>query len=288
MDTLKLKALLAIDKYGSFTKAAEEFSYTPSAFSHMADSLENEFGVKLFTRTHQGVSLTPQAKELKEKIERLICAEEELSACLGKIRQGDGITIVTYASIAKYILPEAIKEFKLHNKYVKFSIEVTDCMKEAIKRTAGDVYIGDCSAFPNSMHHFPLVRDRYVAVVPKNQFSNRKSVDKNELYQYPYIKTNETILERELDDGKFKEIIHFNSAEDFSLLNLVAQNIGITITNELVTKDKIKGIKAIPLHPPIFRMLGVAFDEKVCNQVIKDFILFLKSKYECPNGKEGT
>ena len=42
MDTLKIKAILAAARHRSLSKAAEEFSYTPSAFSHMLAGFEEE------------------------------------------------------------------------------------------------------------------------------------------------------------------------------------------------------------------------------------------------------
>ena len=54
-------------KYKNFSLAAKELSYTPSALSHIADSLENELGVKLFIRTRKGVEITDDGKMLYEK-----------------------------------------------------------------------------------------------------------------------------------------------------------------------------------------------------------------------------
>ena len=69
MDTTRIKAILLAAKYKNLSRAAEEFSYTPSALSHMADALEAELGVKLLLRTRAGVSLTEAGEQLKEKME---------------------------------------------------------------------------------------------------------------------------------------------------------------------------------------------------------------------------
>ena len=50
MDTVRIKAFLLAVKYGSFSKAAEELSYTPSALSHIADAMEEETGAKNLLR----------------------------------------------------------------------------------------------------------------------------------------------------------------------------------------------------------------------------------------------
>ena len=72
MDTLKIKTILSAVENKSFSKTAEELSYTPSALSHMADSLEQELGVKLLKRTPKGVELTENGEKLKDKLQAVL------------------------------------------------------------------------------------------------------------------------------------------------------------------------------------------------------------------------
>ena len=44
METMKIKAVVAAAEHKSFSRAAEEFSYTPSAFSHMMGGLRRRSG----------------------------------------------------------------------------------------------------------------------------------------------------------------------------------------------------------------------------------------------------
>ena len=86
MDTLKIKAFLLVSKYKNFSLAAKELSYTPSALSHIADSLENELGVKLFNRTRKGVEITEDGKKLYDYFLKVAKAEEELHKASASIR----------------------------------------------------------------------------------------------------------------------------------------------------------------------------------------------------------
>ena len=76
MDTLKIKTILSAVENKSFSKTAETLSYTPSALSHMADSLEQELGVKLLKRTPKGVELTENGEKLKDKMQAVLDAED--------------------------------------------------------------------------------------------------------------------------------------------------------------------------------------------------------------------
>ena len=74
MDTMKIRAVLAAAKYGSLSKAAQEFSYTPSAFSHLLASFEADLGLRLFQRSSKGVILSPQGAALLPKFEAMLSA----------------------------------------------------------------------------------------------------------------------------------------------------------------------------------------------------------------------
>ena len=64
MDDRKIEALLTTVKTGSFSKAAEELSCTQSAVTQMMNTLEDELGVKILQRSHNGVRLTEQGEQL--------------------------------------------------------------------------------------------------------------------------------------------------------------------------------------------------------------------------------
>ena len=54
--------MLAVDDYGSFTRAGEELGYTQSGITQMMKSLEKEVGFSLFVEDNHGMTLTADAK----------------------------------------------------------------------------------------------------------------------------------------------------------------------------------------------------------------------------------
>lgn len=63
MDINKLRTFLTIAQYGSFRAAAENLFLSPRAVSKQMDQIENELGVKLFTRQKNNTSLTDMGQE---------------------------------------------------------------------------------------------------------------------------------------------------------------------------------------------------------------------------------
>ena len=58
MNTTQLECFLAVAQYLNFSKAAESVRITQPAVSHQIQTLEEELGIRLFTRTSKSVSLT--------------------------------------------------------------------------------------------------------------------------------------------------------------------------------------------------------------------------------------
>ena len=67
MDSKKLAAFLTVAQVGNLTRAAQKMNYTQSGMTHMMNALEKELGVALLRRGRNGVTLTPEARNLLPK-----------------------------------------------------------------------------------------------------------------------------------------------------------------------------------------------------------------------------
>ncbi len=259
MDTTKLKAFLLIEKLGSFSKAAEAFSYTPSAFSHMADSLEEELGVKLFHRTYKGVEITEEGQRLKQHFHDILNAEKglfEAAAILSGSKQHT-LRIGAYPSIALHILPDILNGFKKKYPMVQTSILIDDKLSTWIREDISDVIFTDRPP-EGEAGWFPMLRDDYAAVVSGEIFSGKNSVTIEELYEFPFIRTNETKLNEYFEYERFREIINLKSVEDATAVSLVKGGIGIAVLPRLSVKEVPEGVRILSLDPSRSRTLGFA------------------------------
>ncbi len=276
MDTFKLRALMTAIKYKNFSKAAEEYAYTPSAFSHMAHSLNDELGLILFKRTSTGVELTEDGEALYEKIVALVDAEEDLlrsAANLVKKKKLE-LRIGTYSSISKNILPEMLKKFKEANPNIHVSVSVSVSLRGWIAKNKADIVFGDYD-FLKGDEWFPIMEDPFVAVVPENLFVGRSSITFEELYDYPFISTEESTYKHCIDETKFKELIPFASEDDAAVISMVREGIGVAILSRLACSNIGNGVKTIGLEPTVSRSIGLAY-KKNHSQAIERFITFIK------------
>ena len=100
MDAKKLEILMTAVDLGSFSKASEVVGYTQSGLTHLVNSLEREIGFPLIMRSHNGVSLTEQGKELVPDIRQFLQANASLENRIQAMakQQGETIRIAAYAS----------------------------------------------------------------------------------------------------------------------------------------------------------------------------------------------
>lgn len=280
MDTQKIKAILSAIEYGSLSKAAEELSYTPSAMSHIADSIESELGVKILERTPLGISLTKEGEALYSYMTDVVEAEKKLmnaSSALTKEKE-HYLRIGAFSSISQSILPEIIGRFRADHPSIKISVSVEDNLHNWLEKGLVDVVFADELSFGDNMW-IPIMHDPFVAVVPSNTFKDKRKVSKEELYKLTYISINEKILASYFDKKKFVNVLEFESVDNVSVLYMIQQGVGFSILPQLMMNKRIGGIKTLKLESPVSRTIGFAYKNNTKHTVATNtFIDFIKGK----------
>lgn len=77
MDIQALRVFVAVAREGSQTRAAERLHLTQPAVGLQLKSLQQEIGLELFTRTPQGMTLTPNGTVLLLLAEKVLDAQQE-------------------------------------------------------------------------------------------------------------------------------------------------------------------------------------------------------------------
>src|SRR5216117_1724119 len=109
-----LRALIAVGREQSFTKAAAKLGVSQSALSQTIRQLESRLGVRLLTRTTRSVSLTeagerlirtvaPRFEEIDAELEALNALREKPAGTI-RITAGDhAIHSVLWPKLAKFL-----------------------------------------------------------------------------------------------------------------------------------------------------------------------------------------
>ncbi len=279
MDTLKIKAFLLVAKYKNFSLAAKELSYTPSALSHIADSLEDELGVKLFIRTRKGVEITEDGEKLYNYFLNFAKAEEKLYSASASIRgeKETELKIGAFSSLALHILPEILYGFKQKYPQIKVEIFVDDNMHNWLENGLADIILAD---EPLGYENFcPLFEEEYVAVVKEDSFIGIDEIDAHKLYSNSYIRPNEEFLDDYFDYEKFSEVIPVNSVENDTALYMVKEGLGVTVVPKTSADNCPNGLKTLKIKPTVKRTVGVAYNKDSCSLICEKFVQYIRKEF---------
>lgn len=278
MDTMKIRAVLAAAKYGSLSKAAQDFSYTPSALSHLLASFEQELGVRLFERSAKGVTLSSQGERLLAKFEAMVNAEKEIiDTVMGLIAEnGEEVRIATYSSISRNFLSRFLADFKKEHPEIRLSVHVADDLTGWLESGRADVIFADNNVIPDK-ELVPIATDRYWAVAPEGLLGDKESVTREELYDLPHIFTDDEYLQTVFEKEKFRELIYFKSEDDQAVVQMVRAGMGVAVMPELVLQGNTRGVSLLELKPEVARTLGFAVKKGNTSLAVAKFVKYVKS-----------
>ncbi len=276
METFKIKAMLSAVKNKSLSKAAEEFSYTPSAFSHILTNFEEELGVKIFERSSKGVTLSNDGEKLYEAFCDIKKAEDKVWEIIADIKgtKDFSLCIASFSSMSRQLVSGVIKRLKKEYPHIKLNVSVADNVTGWIENNKADIVFADSGSF-GEREWLPLFEDEYCVIAPKGLLGDKKVITRTELYDYPYIYTKGFNTENYIDINKFKEITIFSSEDDLSILNMVKDGVGLSIIPSLVIKGNEGEIDVLRLEPSFKRTMGVAFNCKKIEEL--GLLKFIKS-----------
>lgn len=276
MDTFKIKAVIAAAEEGSLSRAAEKFSYTPSAFSHMLAAFEDELGVRIFRRCSRGVSLTEEGERLLPDFQRMAEAERILLRNLKSTVENQKYTlrIATYSSISRSFLSRLIKRFSEQHPNIELYITVADDLTGWLERDLADIVFADGLILEGS-EWFPLMEDPCRVIAPLGTFGGRGEVSREEIYAHPYLCMDEAYLAGYFDTERFKRTVHFRSDDDLSVIHMVRQGFGVAVLPQLVLEGNTEGLSVLSLSPPLVRTVGYAF-KKHSDSIFPALSLFLR------------
>ncbi len=265
MSLLKYKTLAAVVETGSLTRAADELGCTQSAVSHSIDSLEKELGFTLLLRKRSGIKLTNEGERLMPAVRNLLSSAEQLSQTAAAIRGLDSgtVRIGTFTSVGVHWLPGVLKEFQHDYPNVDFKLLNGDYHDVEQWLEDGSVDVGfvnvpcavDCECIP-------LMTDRLLAILPRSsRFENYPKFPLTECETEPFISLLESSdhdARRALDAAGVKPNVRFYTKDDYAIIAMVEQGLGISIMPELLLKGRHDNIQVLPLVPEAKRTIGIA------------------------------
>ena len=269
MNISKYESFLATIEAGSLTQAAENLGCTQSAVSHSIASLEAELGFPLITRSRGGVKLTEEGEKLLPAVRSLMASAESLEQTASSIRglQSGTVRIGAFTSVAVHWLPPILKRFQTDYPNVDFRLLNGDYHDVDQWVQDGSVDIGFIN-MPNTLdcECIALMEDRLLAIVPEDsRFAAYPKFPLIECETEPFISLLESSdhdARRALDAAGVKPNVRFYTKDDYAIIAMVEQGLGVSIMPELLLKGRHDRLKVLPLQPDAVRTIGLAVASK--------------------------
>ena len=197
-------------KNGSIRKAAKKLFVASSAVNRQILKKEEELGLKLFERSHNGIELTEAGKILSQHISRTLSDYDrtmrEIEACRDVNSQG--ITIVGQESVVSRFLPPIFLELQNQFPGLATSFLAASGRKlndYLINGRADIALVFDSVSDPNIKQFASIELPVGAVLSPSHPLSHLKSVSLKDCINYPLILPDESwplqdILDKELSN----------------------------------------------------------------------------------------
>lgn len=262
-------AFLKVVEVGSFTKAAELLGYTQPALSQMIASLEKELSVKLLCRSRYGVTLTPEGDRLYPSIQSTVLQYEAMRRQADEICSLESglIRIGTVSSVSCHWIPKIIRSFWQKHPNIQIVLHQGDYTSICEWVRTGEVDFGFVN--PNAVKGLEttvIKSGDFCAVLPKNHpLAKKQSLVLGDFADEPFLLLEEGAYSEPLEAFRAASIepnIKLCAHDDYSILSMVEQGLGVSILTELVLNKTNYDIAVLPIKPSIIRTMSIVTKDK--------------------------
>ena len=141
---------------------------------------------------------------------------------------------------------------------------------------------------PAGMRTIPLTQDPLVAIMPKNhRLAQLDEIPIQELGEDPFISLLQSSahdIHRALDNAGVRPNIKFTTKDDYAILAMVEQGLGISIVPQLLIQGRTQNLAVRPLKPRASRTIALAIPEGKPLPVVE---AFARTAVDWVNGQSG-
>jgi DNA-binding transcriptional LysR family regulator len=254
MSDRRLKVFHTVAKLLSFTKAAEALHMTQPAVTFQVRQLEEYFNTRLFDRTHNKVSLTPAGERVSEFAERIFDLYSEMENTVrdltGEI--SGALTIGASTTIAEYMLPALLGEFKISYPDINLRLKVSNSegIVSMVEHNVIDLGVVESPVSNKNLIVEVCHNDQLVVIAaPDHELAKRGGkVKASDIVKYPFVSREEGsgtrdvimqyLVEEKINPNDLNFSLELGSPE--SIKGAVEAGMGITIISRSIIGKELK------------------------------------------------
>ena len=266
MSLKKFEAAETAYRLGSLKKAAEELGYTQSGISHMISGIEQEMGVQLLTRSKGGVNLTQEGERIMPLIRDMLKRYHEIMQTAAELSRGGVVKIGAFTSVAVNWLPGIIRMYRERHPEYRINMMNGDYNDVNVWLRDGEIDLGFIALpGPEGCRCVALAEDPLSVVLPAGHpLCEMDPVPIEAVAKEPLIsllQTSSQDVHRALDRAGVRPEIRYTTKDDYAIIAMVREGLGVSIMPELLLKGQMTGVAVRRLSPPAFRTIALAVPE---------------------------
>jgi DNA-binding transcriptional LysR family regulator len=290
MELRHLRYFTAVVQWKGYREASRHLHIAQPAISQTVADLEQELGLKLFSRAGRKAALTPEGEVFYiEALRTLEQAESAINTAKRAARGEIGKLSIGFIGSATYaFLPGLVRSYKAKFPGVKVTLLELSPFDQETALNTGQIDIGFTRALAAEMNRkfesLCLYRDPMLAVLPASRKVKAKCVRIADLanerfvlfYREAASGLYDTVM-RMCNDAGFSPLVEYESDRIQTVLSLVEAEQGISIVPASVRNAWTKGVRFYRLQPDNVRIaLIAAWNKEVPSVALSAFIELVK------------
>lgn len=287
MKLTQLEYFCVAARYHNITKAAKELFVTQPSISNAIKALEEEFGVNLFFRNNNKLTLTPEGELFYKSTEGLLAHADSVEMEFHELRKKiTPIRIGIPPILGTIYLPELYLSLKKNFPEVDFrlfefgSIKACDLVLEEKLDIA--IVNAEQPAIDKCNSRIIDTEDLYFCVAPDHPLAEQKTILLTMLANEPLILFNTDSVQVMTLTRQFKAVgvtprVILNTSQITTLINMVKSgHVGTFLYRSIV--EAHPDIVGIPVMPSIEQRIGVIWKKgKYQNTTAEKVIKYIEN-----------
>ncbi len=175
MNDFRIKVFLSVARHLSFTKASKELFISQPAISKHISEIESLYGIQLFLRANNKISLTKEGELFYKYAEEISLKYRELAYEVSQLTSNNRgkLSIGASTTIAQYILPSIISKYKQQHPHIELSLISgnTEYIESLIDSHIVDLGIVEGVTHKREFHYSLFTKDELVLITTTTQES---------------------------------------------------------------------------------------------------------------------
>lgn len=286
MELRHLRYFTAVVQWKGYREASRRLHIAQPAISQTVADLEEELGLKLFSRVKRSARLTPEgevfyAEALRTLTQAELAVNTARRAAKGEIGR---LSIGFLGSATSAFLPELVRAYKAKYRGVKLTLQELSPLQQEVALDKGEIDLGFTRTLTaeqsRTFSSRCLYRDPMLAVLPVSRQVQTRRVRISDLANESFV-----LFHREGAPGLFDTITGMCNSAGFSprvenepnlmqtVLSLVEAEEGVSIVPACVRNLRSHCVRFYRLQPDKVRVeLVVAWKKETPSVVLRAFL----------------